>query len=146
VPTTQWLLNRPRFLIGQAFVQLARGKLDEAAGLIDQARAFVEERAMKFLYPLVAFTDAQVSAARGESEGALEQFGRAEELAAAMQMRPLVWQAQAGAAAVLSALGRAAEAEAKRRQARAVIDEIAGLFEDEKLGEMFAESALGKIS
>jgi len=146
VPTTQWLLNRPRFLIGLAFVHLIRGRTDEAAGLVDQARAFVEERAMKFLYPVVAFADAQVSEARGKSERALEQFGRAEELAAAMRMRPLAWQAQAGAARVMSTLGRAAEAEAKRRQAHAVIDEISGLFEDEKLGEMFAESALGKIS
>jgi class 3 adenylate cyclase/tetratricopeptide (TPR) repeat protein len=145
VPTTQWLLNRPRFLIGMAFVHLARGRTDEAGGLVDQARAFVEERAMKFLFPLVDFADAQVSAARGENERALEQFGRAEELAAAMQMRPLVWQAQAGAARALSALGHAAETEAKRRQARAVIDEIAGLFEDETLQEMFLESALGKI-
>jgi class 3 adenylate cyclase/tetratricopeptide (TPR) repeat protein len=145
VPTTQWLVNRPRFLIGLAFVQLARGKLDEAAGLVDQARAFIEERAMKFLYPLIAFADAQVSAARGESERALEQFGRAEELAVAMQMRPLVWQAQAGAARVMSALGRAAEAKAKYRQVRAVIDEIAALFEDEMLQEMFVESALTKV-
>jgi hypothetical protein len=61
------------------------------------------------------------------------------------QPRPLVWQAQASAARVMSAMGRTAEAEAKRLQARAVIDEIAGLFEDEKLQEMFVESALGKI-
>jgi tetratricopeptide (TPR) repeat protein len=145
VPTTQWLLNRPRFLIGLALVHLARGRTDEAGGLVDQARAFVEERAMKFLYPLIAFADAQVSAARGESERALEQFGRAEELAADMQMRPLVWQAQAGMARVMLALGRAEEAEAKWRQSGAVIDEIAGLFEDEKLQEMFVESALRKI-
>ena len=63
-----------------------------------------------------------------------------------MQMRPLVWQARAGAAQVLSGAGRASEAEAKRSEARDMIDEIASLFEDEKLRGMFLENATSKLA
>ncbi len=144
VPTTQGLLSRPRHLIGLASVALAHNQIDDAAKFANEARAFVEERAMKHLLPLVAFTDARVSAARGEPERALEFFTRTEVLALEMQMRPLVWQAQVEAAKALSALGREVEAEAKRREARALIDEIAGLFTDAQLRAMFVESAAKK--
>ncbi len=70
---------------------------------------------------------------------------RLEELALEMQMRPLVWQARAGAAQVLAMLGRHGEAEAHRREARAMIDQIVGLFQDEKLRAMFVESATRRI-
>jgi len=60
-------------------------------------------------------------------------------------MRPMVWQARVEAAKVLDALGRTAEAEAKRRDARAMIDEIAALFTDENLRAAFVESAMRKI-
>jgi tetratricopeptide (TPR) repeat protein len=146
IPTTQGLLQRPRFLLGSALVALARGQSEEAARFVREARTFVAERAMKHLYPVVAFTDAQVSTARGDPERGLEHFAHAEALALEMTMRPLVWQARAGAAGVLSALGRADEAEAKRREARAMIDEIAGLFEDDTMRALFVESAVRKAA
>jgi len=62
-----------------------------------------------------------------------------------MGMRPLAWQAQAGQAQVLSLLGREAEAEQKRVEARKIIDEIAGLFKDEELKSLFLENALHKV-
>jgi hypothetical protein len=61
-----------------------------------------------------------------------------------MTMRPLVWQARAGAAKLLAAMGRQDEAAAKRQAARAMVDEIAGLF-DEKLRTAFVESASSKV-
>jgi hypothetical protein len=61
-----------------------------------------------------------------------------------MTMRPLAWQARAGAARSLVALGRADEAERKQREARAMIDEIAGLFEDEAMRAMFVAQAIGE--
>lgn len=54
-------------------------------------------------------------------------------------MRTMIWQA--GAAKNLSALGRAKKADAKRSQARAMIDEIAGRSKDEELRAMFVENA-----
>ena len=144
-PAQQGLVNRPRFLVGLAYVAVARTQLHEAARLVGEARRYVEERTMKHLYPEVAFAEATVSAARGESEKALEPFARAEALAQGMGMRPMVWQARVEAAKVLDALGRTAEAEAKRRDARAMIDEIAALFTDENLRAAFVESAMRKI-
>ena len=101
---------------------------------------------MKHLYALVAFAGAQVSAAQGREDQALDNFTRAEEQALQMQMRPLVWQARAGAARVLSGAGRTSEAEAKRSEAKDMVDEIAGLFEDAKLRSMFLASATSKLA
>ena len=145
-PTAMMHLVRPQLLVGAALVAMARNKLDDATNLVQEAQADVEERAMNHFAPLIAFADAQVSSARGDSERALERFLKVEELALAMQMRPLVWQAQAGAARVLSQLGRSSEADAKRAQAQATIDEIAGLFEDETLRAMFVETAISKLA
>ena len=146
IPTAGIHLARPQLLIGSAFVALARNRLDEAWELVQEARRLAEATAMKHYYPFVAFADSQVSAARGETDRALENFSRAEEGALEMGMRPLVWQARAGAAAVLTTLGRRDEAESKQNEARAMIDEIAGLFEDEELGLAYLESAMKKLA
>jgi tetratricopeptide (TPR) repeat protein len=139
-------LARPQLLVGSAFVELAASRSDEAAKLVQEARQFVEERAMQHLYAFVAFAAAQVSAAQGRSDQALDSFARAEEQALRMQMRPLVWQARAGAAQALFGEGRTSEAEAKRAEAKDMVEEIAGLFKDEKLRGMFLESAMGKLA
>ena len=146
ISTATRYLARPQLLVGSAFVELANGRSDEAANLVHEARQFVEERAMRHFYAFVAFADAQVSAAQGRGDQALDSFTRAEEQALRMQMRPLVWQARAGAAQVLSGAGRTSEAEAKRAEARDMVDEIAGLFKDEKLRGMFLESATSKLA
>ena len=146
VSTATRYLARPQLLVGSAFVELAKGRSAEAAKLVDKARQYVEERAMQHLYAFVAFAGAQVSAAQGLGEQALDGFARSEEQALRMQMRPLVWQARAGAAQVLSGAGRASEAEAKRSEARDMVDEIAGLFKDDKLRGMFLESATSKLA
>ena len=96
---------------------------------------------MKYMYPFIEMADAEVSAARGELDRALEHYARAESLALEMGMRPAVLQARAGAAQALTACGRSAEAAAKRGEARAMIEEIAGLFHDEEMRTLFAESA-----
>jgi len=144
-PTMTMYIERPRLLIGAALVALARSRLDEAANAIGEARTFAEECTMEWTYPWIALTDGLVSATRGELKPALESFGRAEELALQMKMRPIVWQARAGAAKVLEALGRTDEANVSRLEARAMVDEIAGLFQDEHLRAMFVESASGRI-
>ncbi len=100
---------------------------------------------MKNLYALTAFTDARVSAACGAQERALEQFAGAAALALEMQMRPLAWQSRAGAASVLAALGRGDEAELRRREARALVDEIADSFDDGELRTRYVESAARQI-
>ena len=145
-PTQMGLINRSRFRVGLAFVALAKGHLEEAAMHVDQARAYVDERRMRYLYPEVALAQGRVSAARGEPDAALEYFARAETAALEMTMRPMVWQARVEVARELSALGRASEAEAKRQQAREMIDTIVGLFEDKELRELFAANAAQRVA
>ena len=62
-----------------------------------------------------------------------------------MTMRPLTWQAQAGAAQVLASLDRQQEADGKRSKALATLHEIAGLLEDQELRSMYLEDALKKL-
>ena len=145
IPTAMKHLARPQLLVGSAFVELAKGRSDEAARLVNDARQYVEDRAMQHLSAFVALAGAQVSAAQGLVDQALDGFTRAEDQALRMQMRPLVWQARAGAAKLLFEAGRASEAEAKRREARDMVDEIAGLFKDEKLRGLFIDNATGKL-
>jgi class 3 adenylate cyclase/tetratricopeptide (TPR) repeat protein len=145
LPTIQGLQYRVRFLVGSAMIALTHEQFDEAIQLVSKARSFAEERAIKYLYPLIHLTEAQIRAARGEQETALDHFARAEETGLPMQLRPVVWQARAGAAAVLAALGRTSEAEAQQVAARDMVDEIAGRFTDPLLRGQFVESALGKI-
>lgn len=140
IPTTPMHIERPRVLVGEAMIALRQNDLDAAARYISEARVYTEERAMKNFYPLLAMADAWLNLARGEREQALADFTRAEELATPMNMRPLLWQARAGAAQVLAALGRHDEAEAKRREARAMVEEIANLFSDETLRAQFVEN------
>ena len=55
---------------------------------------------------------------------------------------PFIWKARAGLSQILIDLGRTAEGEAMKQEAKAMVDEMAGLFEDEKLKAMFVENAL----
>src|SRR5205823_12414928 len=84
VPTTYWLLLRPRLLAGAARVAIARRDFETAAERLQTARTYAEERAMKNTYPLLALAEGQLAVARGESAAALAAFERAEQLAAEM--------------------------------------------------------------
>jgi class 3 adenylate cyclase/tetratricopeptide (TPR) repeat protein len=143
--TPQGLLNRPKFLIGLACVAIAQKDLEGAAQHVDDARRYAVQRSMKHFYPEIDLVEGRVYAARGQSERALNLFAQAESGAEAMTMRPLVWQARAEAAKVLSSLGRQAEAEAQHRAAQAMLDEMAGKITDETLRSQFLESALERL-
>ena len=145
-PTGTKFLARPLLLVGSAFLELGRGSWDQAAKLVQEAGEFVEERQMKHFYPLVALAEGQVTAAGGDGSLALEHLARGERLALEMQMRPMVLRTRLGAAQILAASGRSSEAEAKLAEARAMIDEIGGLFEDEELRDSYLETATKKLT
>ena len=146
IPTAGIHLARPQLLVGSAFVALARSQLDDAEKLVQEGRKLSEASGMKHYYPLIELADAQVSAAKGDMERALRGFTRSERLSLEMGMRPLVWQARAGAAGILSSSGRSSEAEVKTSEASAMVYEIAGLFEDEELRSAYLKSATGKLA
>jgi len=60
-------------------------------------------------------------------------------------MRGFAWQASAGAAGVLASLGQSEAAAAKKLDAIAMVNEIAGLFQDQDLGSMYLEDTMAKI-
>ncbi len=57
---------------------------------------------MAYLDRFLDWAEAQVSAARGDTTRVLGLYARAESRAAAMAMRPTVWQARASAANFMS--------------------------------------------
>lgn len=144
--TAMKLLARPTLPVGAAFLELGRGNGGEGAKLVQEAREFVEERQMKHFFPLIALAEGQASATEGDAATALGHLTRAEQLALEMRMRPMVLQARLGAAQVLDMAGRSDEAEVKRKEARAMIDEIGALFEDDALRTKYLESAAGKLA
>jgi tetratricopeptide (TPR) repeat protein len=146
VSTALKYLARPHALIGAAFVALSNNDIDEADRLVTEANSFVQEKGMKHLEPLVALGRAQVHVARGEAKGALETLAHAETLAQAMEMRPMVLQARLGSAQVLAGLGRKEDQDMKLGEARAMVEEIGGLFEDEEMRRKYLDQAAGKFA
>jgi tetratricopeptide (TPR) repeat protein len=143
-PSFMGLIAKPHLLAGKAFVALANKQSDDAVKWMGAARAFAQEHEMKYEYPFVSISEGHLRAALDDSNGALDEYTRAESLAMEMGMRPAIFSARAGAARMLSALGRAKEAEEKKKQARAMVGEIAELFRDKSLRAMFVESAVKK--
>jgi tetratricopeptide (TPR) repeat protein len=137
VPTSFWLTERPRLLIGSALVSLARGEVDSAAERIDEARRYAEERSMRHVEPLVAFAVGQTQFASGDLVGALEQFDRAADLAGEMRMRPLAVEALDGAVNVLGHLGRAEEADRFRIRWREAVEDIRRQITDPEMIQSF---------
>jgi class 3 adenylate cyclase/tetratricopeptide (TPR) repeat protein len=144
-PTMFMFLEKARFLAGSALLALAQGRADEAAGLAEQARTFAEEHGTRQYIPLIEFVAGEAAVVLGDLDGALQTFAVAEARASAMQMRPILWQAQASAARVLWQRERPGEARAKLEAARATIDEIAALFGDVELRRLFADTAAAKV-
>ncbi|MBI2965283.1 MAG: AAA family ATPase [Chloroflexi bacterium] len=136
-PSAPMYIMEPVLLAGQAIVRLAQGNLAEASDLVGKARGLVEQYAMKNCVPLVAFVSGKIEAANSRPEDALRYFDEAASAARAMGMLPLLWQARAGASACLAELGRRADADAARQEARTVIAEIASRFRDATLRDQY---------
>ncbi|HZQ08510.1 MAG TPA: adenylate/guanylate cyclase domain-containing protein [Anaerolineae bacterium] len=145
VPSIFRVMYRPRSLLGMAQVLAAQGNYEEAEKYAGEARELIETRPMKNFLPLLALTEAQIAAGRGDYERALQEYQRAEFYAVEMNFRPSIWQARAGAAKMLDALGHPDQANEKRAQAYAMIDEIARMFSNENERTLFIESARQKV-
>jgi len=87
-----------------------------------------------------------VSLAKDDPQAALDHLMRAEELAMLMSIRPIIWQARAGAASALSDLGRDGEAEDMRRKTHSMIDEVASMFTNDEYRELFLKGSSEKLT
>jgi tetratricopeptide (TPR) repeat protein len=144
-PSIHKIYNHPRFLAGLASVALARGRITEALQYIDEAGRFAEEHELKHLFPEAALVKGRVCTVAGDLGRALESLEEAESLAAAMGMRPVLWQARLEAARVLSILGQEREAEKMRRDAGETLGEIGRSITDRSRRTAFQEHAQHKI-
>jgi NAD(P)-dependent dehydrogenase (short-subunit alcohol dehydrogenase family) len=111
-------------------------------GPTKMAEAFLDSVAISDQKKIINITSGQGSI--GRTWGCCSIY-RSSKAALNMMMRPLVLQSRLGAAGVLSSLGREAEAEAKRREAQDMVDEIADLFKDDNLRAQFIENAASKF-
>ncbi|MEE8517946.1 MAG: hypothetical protein V3S98_02340, partial [Dehalococcoidia bacterium] len=145
VRTGSQLFSKPQLLMGLGLVAAARGDLEGAMGQLKAAREIAEGRQMKHYMPFIEMIDGVLAGHAQQPDKALEYLVRSEELASKLGMLPVVWQARAGMASTLMTLGRDAEAETKRSEARSVIDEIASGFEDAELRDAYVGSARGQL-
>jgi ATP/maltotriose-dependent transcriptional regulator MalT len=137
VPTTFWLIERPRLLAGSALVLLTGGDIDAAAGQIAEARQFAGERGIRHMDPLLTFVEAQIALASGDLPGALDLFERAEGGARTMGMRPLTEQALSAQVQALQRMGRSREADDRSARARAVTEEMRAFIHDPEMLQSF---------
>jgi class 3 adenylate cyclase/tetratricopeptide (TPR) repeat protein len=138
-PTPTSLLQKPKFLMGLAEIDLINGLFVEAGERIHQARQFVEERAMRDLYPSIELASGQLAKAAGELELALHHFTVCQEIGGEMQMKPIIGQACLESADLLAKLGRDGEAATAQAKASKLMQEMADAFSDENLRAFFLE-------
>jgi tetratricopeptide (TPR) repeat protein len=138
-------IERPRHLAGAALLACSQGDLQKALNLADEGRAYAEERQLRQHYPLTALTQGKVRAAAGQHEQALPVFEQAIREAQAMQMRPILWQANAAAAQALLVTGRRQDAWQAWAAAKEVVGEIGNLFQDVELRQAYLASVQASI-
>jgi class 3 adenylate cyclase/tetratricopeptide (TPR) repeat protein len=139
VPHMTWVIQKPRHLVGMAFVSLGRGDIARAAELVTEARTVAEDQQMKPFYPLVDMAEAQVWMAQGAPDQALEAYSQARDVAAEVGLRPALWQILAGIAGIHAAQGRSDEAGRALKQAREVVIQIAKGMRNETVRRSFLE-------
>lgn len=144
--TAMMYLARPQLMVGRSQLALAKGDVEGAAQFVGEAKESAIERGMCHDYPLVYLAAGRVGAALDQTDVALENFDQAEQFAANMGMRPLIWKARCGAAEVLEVAGQHEEAVAKWAEARAMIDEIAAGFNDEELRRKYLDNCASKLN
>ncbi len=138
-------MARPVLLAGTALVHLRRGELDPARQRADEATAYASERAMQHVLPFTALVDAEVAAASGDLDAALDHAERGDALARAQSMRPARVDLLASSMRVLAATGRDAEAAARRATAEGLIDEMAAEVAEPARRERFRTAALRRL-
>ncbi len=144
-PNIFMLLERPRQLAGAALLAQAKGDQATAVRRAEEACQEAGKSAMRHYSPLTNLILGQVLVNDGDCEAGLEALKRAEAEAHSLEMRPILWRAKQAMGQALEGLGQADEAEAKRSEAMAVAEEIAGRFEDAELRQAYVENVRVKL-
>jgi ATP/maltotriose-dependent transcriptional regulator MalT len=144
-PNILYHVERPRVLSGAALLARERGDLESALKQAIAAVAYSQEHAMHNHQPFNYLVLGKVHLAAGQYEQSFNYSAQAEETAAALGLRPIVWQACQLAAQALNAGGSTDLAQVKLDQARQVIAEIAAQIQDEDLKQAFLTGAIQKL-
>jgi tetratricopeptide (TPR) repeat protein len=144
-PSALNLFVKPQLELGLGLIAATRGEMEEAAGLLESAKAYAAERGMAFFAPLANMALGMYHGGTQQPTAALEHFEEAEQGAEAMGMLPTLWQARAAMAGVLTTLGKQDEADEKRKAASSVIDRIAEKISDAELRSEFVGNATSKL-
>jgi len=107
IPTIMKHLNRPRFLVGMARVDLAQNQFEQAVANLAMAREFAEAHKMLWTYPMITLAEAEANTAKVNAgslarSSALECYRSARAQAAAMGMQPVARQAALGASKLMN--------------------------------------------
>jgi class 3 adenylate cyclase/tetratricopeptide (TPR) repeat protein len=143
-PNLFMFLERPRQLAGAALLASAKGNHSNAVKWAEEACREAGKSAMRHYIPFTSLALGRVLVARGDYEAGLEALKRAEGEARSLRMRPIQWQANQEMGRALDRLDRVEQAEAKQKQARAVVEEIASQFKDAELRQAYLEHTGGQ--
>lgn len=127
VSSTSQFWEKPGLLVGLALVQAQMGDLDEAQEAIDEADAFVREKALVFFEPLVGFGRGVVHVEAGEVGAGLVALDRAADLSSEMGLGPLAVKVSTTAA---TAAARAGEFEIRDRHVSVAVARTAEMREE----------------
>jgi class 3 adenylate cyclase/tetratricopeptide (TPR) repeat protein len=145
VPNTYSIIERPRHLVGAARLAGAQGDWERALSLADEARVHAEQHLLRQHYPLTALTQGILNASAGRPEVALAALQKARQEAEMSNMRPILCEAHTAIAGLLSDLGRHQAAEQHRAAAEKILNEIADLFEDQELKQVYLSARRHEI-
>ena len=124
VSSTTQFWERPGLLVGLALTQMRLDEREEAQTAVDEAEAFVREKALVFFEPLVEFARGLVHLGAGEVGHGFEALGLAADQSAELGLGPLAVRISAEAAEAAETIG---DSEAKDRHvgiARARVAEM----------------------
>lgn len=124
------LMFKPHNLLGLSRIARERHDLDSAQNYLDRAKEIADTTDMRPVQAAVALEQGLLAAARGDHSAAMLYFADAKARAQSMNLRPLAFEAQVGAAASLDALGDAAQAEVARTLAQETAAIIANFISD----------------
>jgi class 3 adenylate cyclase/tetratricopeptide (TPR) repeat protein len=144
-------LERPRLLVAAALLALTKGDAHEAVRQAQEAVTYAEERSMLYLYPFLyliygKMLVARADPARRDLEAGMEKLAHSEKHAQELGLKPVTWQAKAAMASALASSGKMEQVEQKLDEAKAVVLDIAGQFEDAHLRQAYERSTSAKLN
>jgi len=145
-PSQHSLINRPRYLVGFAYLALQRMDLEESLQHVLEAYKYVNEKSLRHLEPEVGLAAGRVFAAREDLNSASEHLDAAYAAADRMGMRPIAWQILLELSKVNTRIGQPIEADSYLQNAYHVVDEIALGINDSDLRNQFYRTANTQIN